>query len=47
VALVTPVAFDDEGADVAHVLLSGILDKIWQIPAGGQDICFEQVAFGN
>lgn len=44
---VTLVTVDDHGVDIAHLLLSGILDKTGQIPLGGQDVCFEQVACGN
>ena len=43
----TLVTVDDQGVDIAHLLLSGILDKTGQIPLGGQDVCFELVACGN
>ncbi len=38
VALVT---VDDSGADIANLLLSGILDKTGHIPLDGDDVCFE------
>ena len=30
------------GTDVAHLLMSGILDKTGRIPLGGDDVCFER-----
>jgi predicted phosphodiesterase len=38
VALVT---VDDDGVDIANLLMGGILDKTGHIPKGGDDICFE------
>ena len=38
VALVT---VDEEGVDIANLLMSGMLDKTGQIPLGGDDVCFE------
>lgn len=38
---ITLVTVDDDGADIANVLLSGILDKTGHIPLGGDDVCFE------
>ncbi len=37
---VTLVTVDD-GADIANLLLEGILDKTGRIPLGGDDLCFE------
>ena len=44
---VTLVTVDHHSADIAHVLLSGILDKTGRIPLGAEDVCFEQAACGN
>ena len=44
---VTLVTVDDDDVDIAHLLLSGILDKTGQILNGGQDVCFEQDDCGN
>ncbi len=44
---VTLVTVDDDGVDIAHVLLSGILDKTGEIPLDAEDVCFEQAACGN
>ena len=35
------VTVDDQGADIANLLMSGILDKTGHIPLHGDDICFE------
>jgi len=38
---VTLVTVDDNGVDIANLLLEGILDKTGQIPLGGEALCFE------
>jgi len=38
---VTLVTVDDEGVDIANLLMEGILDKTGHIPLGGDDVCFE------
>ncbi len=38
---VTLVTVDDEGVDIANLLMSGILDKTGHIPLDGDDVCFE------
>ncbi len=38
---VTLVTVDDQGADIANLLMSGILDKTGHIPLEGDDVCFE------
>ena len=38
---ITLVTVDDEGANIANVLLEGILDKTGKIPLNGDDLCFE------
>jgi predicted phosphodiesterase len=38
IALVT---VDDDGVDIANLLMAGILDKTGHIPHGGDEICFE------
>jgi hypothetical protein len=35
------VTVDDEGVDIANLLMEGILDKTGKIPLGGSDVCFE------
>jgi len=35
------VTVDDEGVDIANLLMEGILDKTGKIPLGGADVCFE------
>ena len=35
------VTVDDQGVDIANLLMSGILDKTGQIPLDGDDVCFE------
>jgi predicted phosphodiesterase len=44
---VTLVTVDDEGADIANLLMSGILDKTGHIPLDGDDVCFELEACGE
>jgi 3',5'-cyclic AMP phosphodiesterase CpdA len=44
---VTLVTVDDQGADVANLLMSGILDKTGHIPLDGDDVCFELEACGQ
>ena len=39
----TLVTVDNDGVDIANLLLSGILDKTGHIPANGDQICFELV----
>ncbi|MGI9199608.1 MAG: metallophosphoesterase family protein [Woeseiaceae bacterium] len=38
---VTLVTVDNDGVDIANLLMSGILDKTGHIPANGDEICFE------
>ena len=38
---VTLVTVDDDGVDIANLLLEGILDKTGHVPLGGDDLCFE------
>ena len=35
------VTVDDNGVDIANLLMSGILDKTGHIPLDGDDVCFE------
>ena len=44
---VTLVTVDDQGADIANLLMSGILDKTGHIPLDGDDVCFELEACGE
>jgi 3',5'-cyclic AMP phosphodiesterase CpdA len=44
---VTLVTVDDEGVDIANLLMSGILDKTGKIPLGGDDVCFEMAVCGK
>jgi len=44
---VTVVTVDNDGVDIANLLLSGILDKTGKIPLGGDDVCFEMAACGK
>ena len=39
----TLVTVSDTGADIANLLMAGILDKTGHIPAAGDDVCFEVV----
>jgi len=41
------VTVDDEGADIANLLMSGILDKTGHIPLDGDDVCFELEVCGE
>jgi len=38
---VTLVTVSESGADIANLLMEGILDKTGHIPLGGDDVCFE------
>ena len=38
---VTLVTVDDQGVDIANLLMSGILDKTGKIPLNGEELCFE------
>ena len=38
------VTVDDQGADIANLLMSGIFDKTGHIPLDGDDLCFELAA---
>ncbi len=38
---VTLVTVSKSGADIANLLMNGILDKTGHIPLGGDDVCFE------
>jgi hypothetical protein len=44
---VTLVTVDDDGVDIANLLLSGILDKTGRVPLDGDDICFEKAVCGG
>ena len=44
---VTLVTVDDDGVDIANLLMSGILDKTGHIPLDGDDVCFELAACGD
>jgi 3',5'-cyclic AMP phosphodiesterase CpdA len=35
------ITVDDEGVDIANLLMAGILDKTGHIPLGGEALCFE------
>ena len=41
------VTVGDQGADIASLLMSGILDKTGHIPLDGDDVCFELEACGE
>ena len=43
---ITLVTVDDEGADIANLLLSGILDKTGRVPLNGDNVCFEAAVCG-
>ena len=38
---VTLVTVEDDGVDIANLLLEGILDKTGHIPLNGDELCFE------
>lgn len=40
---VTLVTVSESGADIANLLMEGILDKTGHIPLGGDEVCFESV----
>jgi hypothetical protein len=44
---VTLVTVDDQGVDIANLLLSGILDKTGHVPLGGDEVCFELASCGD
>jgi len=44
---VTLVTVDNEGADIANLLMSGILDKTGHIPLDGDAVCFEAAICGG
>ena len=41
------VTVDNDGVDIANLLMSGILDKTGHIPLGGDDVCFESAVCGE
>lgn len=41
------VTIDDQGADIANLLMPGILDKTGHIPLDGDDVYFELEACGE
>lgn len=41
------VTVDDEGVDIANLLMNGILDKTGKIPLGGDELCFEVAVCGD
>jgi len=44
---VTLVTVDDQGVDIANLLMEGILDKTGKIPLGGDDVFVELAACGK
>jgi len=44
---VTLVTVDDQGVDIANLLMDSILDKTGHVPLGGDDVCFELAACGE
>lgn len=38
---------DDDGVDIANLLLSGILDRTGHVPRGGDEVCFEAARCGE
>ena len=42
----TLVTVDDDGVDIATLLLEGILDRTGGVPAGGDSLCFESTRCG-
>ena len=44
---VTLVTVSESGADIANLLMEGILDKTGHIPLGGDDVCFESILCGE
>jgi hypothetical protein len=44
---VTLVTVDDNGVDIANLLMEGILDKTGHIPLGGDGVCFEAARCGD
>ena len=44
---VTLVTVGENGADIANLLMDGILDKTGHIPLNGDDVCFEQAVCGD
>jgi predicted phosphodiesterase len=40
---VTLVTVDNNGVDIANLLMSGVLDKTGQVPLQGDEVCFELV----
>jgi len=41
------VTVDDEGVDIANILMAGILDKTGHVPLSGDTVCFEQALCGK
>lgn len=41
------VTVDDNGVDIANLLMEGILDKTGHIPLGGDEVCFEMAICGS
>lgn len=41
------VTVSESGADIANLLMEGILDKTGHIPLGGDDVCFELAICGD
>ena len=44
---VTLVTVDDDGVDIANLLMEGILDKQGHVPLSGDTICFEAAVCGQ
>ena len=44
---VTLVTVDESGANIANLLMEGILDKTGHVPLGGDEVCFESTRCGE
>ena len=44
---VTLVTVDDDGVDIANLLMRGILDKTGHVPLNGDTVCFEAAVCGG
>jgi predicted phosphodiesterase len=44
---VTLVTVDDDGVDIANLLMEGILDKTGHVPLNGEELCFESTRCGE
>jgi hypothetical protein len=41
------VTVNDQGVEIANLLMSGILDKTGHIPLDGDEVCFAKADCGN